>query len=235
MFSGFSSEVAEIEVSEDGVGESEEFFLVNFTWGLFVNSFAGLLNPFPFFFSDDVVLGFSELLKSCLDLIVGEGSVAVGIEGFETFCSLFPVNAFFSSMSSFFLHFSSDGAEIEVSEEGVGECVEFFVVNFTWGLGVDLFTGLLNPFPFGVSDFVVKGFSELLNSNFDFIVGEGSAIVGIEGFETFVSKSFGDAFFLFVGADSDGSGGGNDGSKGEFHFVLFFVFLLYDDFLWLKK
>jgi hypothetical protein len=231
----FFSEVAEIEVSEDGVGESEEFFLVNFTWGLFVNSFAGLLNPFPFGISDDVVLGFSELLKSSFDLTVGEGSVVVSIEGFETFFSLFPVNALSSSFSSFFLHFSSDGAEIEVSEEGVGELVEFFSVNFTWGLGVDLFTGLLNPFPFGISDFVVKGFSELLNSNFDFIVGEEFAIVGIEGFETFVSKSSGDADIFLLGVDSDGSGGGNDGSKGEFHFVLFFVFLLYDDFLWLKK
>jgi len=231
----FFSEVAEIEVSEDGVGESEEFFLVNFTWGLFVNSFAGLLNPFPFGISDDVVLGFSELLKSSFDLTVGEGSVVVSIEGFETFFSLFLVNALSSSFSSFLLHFSSDGAEIEVSEEGVGELVEFFSVNFTWGLGVDLFTGLLNPFPFGISDFVVKGFSELLNSNFDFIVGEEFAIVSIEGFETFVSKSFGDADIFLLGVDSDGSGGGNDGSKGEFHFVLFFVFLLYDDFLWLKK
>ena len=74
------SEMAEIEVSGNGVDESVEFFLVNFTWGLGVNSFTGLLNPSPFYISDDVVLGFSELLKSSFDLIVVEGLVVVGIK-----------------------------------------------------------------------------------------------------------------------------------------------------------
>jgi len=54
-FSIFSSEVAEVEVLEEGVGEFVEFFLVNFTWGLGVNLFSGFFDPFPFVSGDDVV------------------------------------------------------------------------------------------------------------------------------------------------------------------------------------
>ena len=141
-------------MSEDGVGKSEEFFLVNFTWSLGVNSLSGFLDPGPFSIGDDVVLGFSKLLKSSFNLIVGEGSVVVSVKHFETFSGLFPVDAF-SSLSAFFFSFSGEMAEVEVLEEGVGECVEFFLVNFTWGLGVNLFSGFLDPFPFVSGDDVV--------------------------------------------------------------------------------
>ena len=89
----FSSEMAETEVMEDGISELPEFMFVNFTWSLGVDLFAGGLNPFPFFLSDDVVLLFSHCLKSYFDLFDGEGSVVVGIEGFETSSSHFVVNA----------------------------------------------------------------------------------------------------------------------------------------------
>jgi len=195
----FSSKMAEIEVLEDSVSEFVEFFLVNFTWGLGVDLFAGGLNPFPLFLGDDVVLGFSELLKSYLDLFVGEGSVVVGIEGSETISSHFVVNALIlsvtSSMFSFLLtldHF----AEIEVFEDGVSKLPEFFLVNFTWGLGVDLFASGFNPCPFGFSDGVVHGTSEFLKSYLDLFVGEGSIVVGIEGSETIFSNIVADASFL---------------------------------------
>jgi len=107
----------------------------------------------------------------------------VGIEGFETFFSEFMVNAFFL----YVLSFSGKVAEAEMSEDGVGEFVEFFVVNFTWSLGVNLLSGLLDPFPLFLGDSVMLGFGKLLKSNLDFIVGKGSRVVGIEGFETFIS------------------------------------------------
>jgi len=66
----FSGKMADSEVFEDGIGEKEEFVLINFTWGLGVDLFTGLLNPFPLIFGDGMVLRFSKLLKSYLDLIV---------------------------------------------------------------------------------------------------------------------------------------------------------------------
>ena len=147
--------MAEVEVSEDGVGESEEFFLVNFTWSLGVNSGSGFLDPFPFISGDDVVLGFSKLLKSSFDLIVGEGSIVVGVKSFETFSGLFLVDAFSINFVLRSFSFSGEVAEAEVLEEGVGEFVEFFLVNFTWGLGVNLCSGFFDPFPFVSGDDVV--------------------------------------------------------------------------------
>jgi len=194
-FSIFSSDVAEVEVSEDGVRESEEFFLVNFTWGLGVNLFSGCLDPGPFVSGDDVVLGFSKLLKSSFDLIVGEGSTTVGVKHFETFSGLFLVDASSINFWHFFFSFSSEMAEVEVLEDSVGELVEFFLVNFTWGLGVNLFSGFLDPFPFISGDCVVEGFSKFFKSNLDFIVGEGTTVVGVKRFESFMGESFGDASF----------------------------------------
>ena len=67
---GLLSKMAEIEMSENSVGKSIEFFLINLSWGLRVNSLSCLLDPSPLFFSDGVVLGFGELLKSSLDFFV---------------------------------------------------------------------------------------------------------------------------------------------------------------------
>ena len=199
----FSSESAETEVLEDSVSEFVEFFLVNFTWGLGVDLFAGGLNPFPLFLSDGVVHGTSEFLKSFLDLFVGEGSVVVGIEGSETISSKFVVNAFVLSLllivsSDIIISFSSKMAEIEVMEDSVSELPEFMFVNFTWGLGVDLFTGGFNPFPFFLRDGVVHVFSEFLKSYLDLFVGEGSVVVGIEVCETISSHFVADASFMFI-------------------------------------
>ena len=77
------------------------------------------------------------------------------------------------------LHFLSNIADVEVFEDGVGEFVEFFAVNFAWGSGVDLFSGLFSPLPISVSWCIFHGFGKFFKSNLDFIVGEGFAIVGI--------------------------------------------------------
>jgi hypothetical protein len=120
----------------------------------------------------------------------------------------------------------SNFAEIEVLEDGVGELVEFFLVNFTWVLGVNLLSGGFNPFPLISGDGVVEGFSEFLKSDFDLIVGKGSTVVGIESLESFSGESFGDTSFTSF-FDSDGRGGGEEGGDGEFHFFWFvFLFIL---------
>jgi len=128
----FSGEVTETEFIEDSVGELIEFFLVNFTWSLMVNSLSSFLDPFPFFIGDGVVLGFSKFLKSNLDFIVGEGTTLVSVKSLIFFSSQILANAI-----SFF---SGEVTETEVSEDSIGESVEFFFVNFTWGLGVNSFS-----------------------------------------------------------------------------------------------
>ena len=188
-------------MTEDSISEFVEFLLVNFTWGLGVDLFAGGLNPFPFFLSDGVVHFFGKFLKSYLDLFVGEGSVVVGIEVSETFSSHIVVNAFVLTLLLivFFdisITFSSKMAETEVLEDSVSELIEFFLVNFTFVMGVDLITGGLNPFPLFLGDDVVLGFSELLKSYLDLFVGEGSIVVGIEGSETISSKFVVNALIL---------------------------------------
>ena len=206
-------------MSEDGVGESIEFFFVNFTWSLGVNFRSGGFDPCPLVSGDGVMEGCGELFKSSSDFIVGEGSVMVGVELFEAFLSLLFINACFFDMFLvlFFLRFFGKFAEVEMLEEGVGEFVEFFFVNFTWSLGVNLLSGGFDPFPLFIGDFVIEGFGEVFNSNLDFLVGKGSRIVGIEGFETFLGESFGDTTFWFT-LDSDGRGGGDECGDGEFHF-----------------
>ena len=220
-------------MSEEGVRESIEFFFVNFTWSLGVNLLSSLLDPIPLIGGDGVVLGFGEPFNSFLDFIVGEGTIMVGIEGCESFFGLIFVNTYFFNVLLLFLSFFNKVAEIEMLEEGVGEFVEFFFVNFTWSLGVNLLSSLHDPFPLILGDFVIKGFGELLNSNLDFIVGEGTIMVGIEGFETFIGELFGGTAFS-LSFDSDGRGGGDECDDGEFHFsfVLFYL-LLYFEKVWL--
>jgi len=116
--------VAEIEVLEDGVGESVELFVVNFTWSLGVDSLSGLLNPSPLFLGDGVVLGFSKLLKSNLDLIVGEGIVVVGVEVLVSSLGKLPVNLvefcfFFSSVRRSKSFCNSASLELTVSVRSV--------------------------------------------------------------------------------------------------------------------
>jgi hypothetical protein len=87
--------------------------------------------------------------------------------------------------------------EVEVLHDSVGEFVEFLLVNMTWVLGVNSLSSLLNPSPLFCGNGMIKGSSDLLNTDFDFIVGEGSTIVGIKSRETFSSESFGDTFSSF--------------------------------------
>jgi len=117
----FSGELAEIEVSEDGVGESVEFFLVNLSWGLLVDLSSGGFDPGPLVSGEGVVKGSSEFLKSSLDFSVGEGSVVVGIEVGESFFGHVFGDASLSGVFHFLLGFSSELAEVEVLEDGVGE------------------------------------------------------------------------------------------------------------------
>jgi hypothetical protein len=148
------------------------------------------LDPFPFISGDCVVEGFSKFFKSNLDFIVGEGTTVVSVKSFESFMGESFGDASFSLsltswgfiISSFF---SSEMAEVEVSEDGVSESEEFFLVNFTWGLGVNSSSGFFDPFPFISGDDVVLGFSELLKSSFDFTVVEGFVMVGIKMSENF--------------------------------------------------
>jgi hypothetical protein len=77
--------------------------------------------------------------------------------------------------------------------DGVGELVEFSLVNFAWGLGVNFGSGFFNPHPFVLGEGVVLGLSEILNSSFDFIVGEGSVVIGVKSFELVSGEGTGDA------------------------------------------
>jgi len=95
----------------------------------------------------------------------------VGIKTFEGSFSLFVANTFFSWASLFSLSFSSKLTEVEVLHDCVGEFIEFFLVNNTWVLGVNSLSSLLNPSPLLGGNGVIKGFSEFLNTDFDFIVG----------------------------------------------------------------
>ena len=114
-------ELAEVEVSEDGVGESVEFFLVNLSWGFLVDLSSGGFDPGPLVSGDGVVKVSSEFLKSSLDFSVGEGTVVVGIEVFESLFSHVFGDAILSGMFLLLFGFSSELAEVEVLEDGVGE------------------------------------------------------------------------------------------------------------------
>ena len=86
--------------------------------------------------------------------------------------------------------------------DGVGELVEFSIVNFAWGLGVNFGSGFFDPHPLVLGEGVVLGLSESLNSSFDFIVGEGSIVIGVKSFELVLGEGLGDAgwsSFLLLG------------------------------------
>jgi hypothetical protein len=61
---------ADIEVFSDSVGESVEFHRVDFSWVLCVDFASSFLNPFPFTFSDGVVMLFGNVFESNLDFII---------------------------------------------------------------------------------------------------------------------------------------------------------------------
>lgn len=50
-------------------------------------------------------------------------------------------------------------ADLEMLEDGIGKFIEFLVINLSWGLGVNLSSSFLNPFPLISGESVVLGFS----------------------------------------------------------------------------
>lgn len=99
----------------------------------------------------------------------------VRIELFESLSSKFvgdaTVAGIFIIISSLVISlFSGEVADFKVSEDSVSELIEFFLINFTWGGGIDFGTGLFGPFPVSISDGVVLGCGEILKSNLDLIV-----------------------------------------------------------------
>jgi hypothetical protein len=171
FFSGFSSEIADIVVSEDSVGESEELFLVDNSWVLGVDSLSSLLNPSPVLIGWGVVKSMGKILKSGFNLIVIEGDIMIGIEILELLVRLSSGNARTSDFGLFLsFHFFSKIAEIEMLEDSVGEFPEFSSIDMSWVLGVNFLSGFFNPFPLISRECMVEGFSELLDSDFDLIV-----------------------------------------------------------------
>ena len=77
--------------------------------------------------------------------------------------------------------------------DGVGEFKEFLLINFTWGSGVDFASSFFDPAPFFLGDGVVLRPSEILNSNFDFIIGEGLVVIGVKRSELILGELSGDA------------------------------------------
>jgi hypothetical protein len=96
-------------------------------------------------------------------------------------------------------------ADLEVVGDGVGESVEFSLVNNSWGSGVNSLSGGFNPSPVGWGWCIVVVFSELLKTNFDLIVGEGTIVVGIDVGESFISLGVGKAVCLSASSGSSWS------------------------------
>jgi hypothetical protein len=120
-----------------------EFSLVDFTWVLGVNPFCFVLSPLLVGIGWFVVKSTGKVFKSDPDFTVREGTTIVGIESCECFFWLVFGNTIWSLLSSI----NSYGADSEMLEDGVGEFMEFSLVDFTWALGVNLCSFGLNPFP----------------------------------------------------------------------------------------
>ena len=116
----------------------------------------------------------------------------------------------------------------------VGKAVELHWVQLSVGTGIGGSSGgeLCNLFLGWVHVVLLK---ESLNSDSEFFLGDLTVVVGVNLFEDCVGLSHGDTW-CFFGRDSDGSGGGDEGDKGEFHFsFVLFCFLIIAKFLRLKK
>jgi hypothetical protein len=98
-------------------------------------------------------------------------------------------------------------ADVEVVGDGVGESVEFSLVNNSWGSGVNSLSSGLNPSPVGSGWCIVVVFSELFKTNFDLFVGEGTIVVGIDVLESFISLGLGKAVCLSESGSSWSSWG----------------------------
>ena len=72
-----------------------------------------------------------------------------------------------------------------------------------------------------------SGLKVFLNSNREFVFGDLTVVVGVNLFEETVGLFHADTWSIILSGDSDGSGGGDEGEEGEFHFsfVLFFNYI----------
>ena len=210
------SVLAHLEVVGNLVSEVVEGLLIESFFGGLVFSIVSF-NPVHFIFWEFMSFRFGISLNSFLDFNLWSKSVVVGVnilEGFGGFSSW----KIAVVVSVILMVISIDEmAESEVLEDGVGEEEELVFVNFTWGLGVDLCTGLLNPFPLSVGDCMVLGFSKLLKSYLDFIVGKGSVVVGIKFLESLSGHFVINTAFLSCLIDSDCRSGSKKCSNCEFH------------------
>ena len=67
----------------------------------------------------------------------------------------------------------------------------------------------------------------LFKSGGELFLRDLTVVVGVDHVKDLVGFCHGDTYFL--GSDSDGGGGGDEGNKGEFHFGLFFIFNYYSN------
>ena len=100
-------------------------------------------------------------------------------------------------------------------------------VELNWAQ-LSVITGLLNSstfesFNLGFCWVKVVSLKVSFDSVGEFLLGDLTVSVGVNLMEDFVRLGHGDTW-SFCSGDSDGSGGGDEGEKGEFHFsfVLFF-------------
>jgi len=191
----FSIEFAELPMSGSSVGESVEFFMVNITCVINVNFTCFLFNPSPLFGGNGVIKGCSLLLNTGFHFSVVEESAMVGIKLIEGINGLFVVNTFCSAI--FFSVFFSEFAEMPMSGSSVDESVEFFTVNMTWVHGVNISSSLFNPSPLFGGKGVISLCSDIFNTDFNFIVGEGSAMVGIKFIEGIIGLNVVNTLLVF--------------------------------------
>ena len=124
---------------------------------------------------------------------------------------------------------------LDISADLVGKGVELFFAQGVVGTGIG-FGSSSECFDFILGwCFHVSFLNLVLNSGSEFFLGDLTVVVGVNGIEDLVGFFVGDTFFSF-GSDLDGSGGGDEGDKGEFHFsFVLFCFLIIAKFLRLKK
>ena len=127
----------------------------------------------------------------------------------EIYCYSLSAFSYLLSVLTYLSSHSLSWADVEVVGDGVGESVEFSLVNNSWGSGVNSLSSGLNPSPVGSGWCIVVVFSELFKTNFDLFVGEGTIVVGIDVGESFISLGVGKAVCLSASSGSNWSSWGS--------------------------
>ena len=114
---------------------------------------------------------------------------------------------------------------LNVGANLVGKAVELSWVQLVVSTGI-FFSGTSESLNLGFGWVDVVGLKVSLNSDGEFFFGDLTVSVGVNLLEYLVRLFHADTWFIF-GGDSDGSGGGDEGEEGEFHFsfVLFFNYI----------